>query len=229
MVIKAWQVGGHVRDMLLGIKSKDIDYAVEAPDYESMVAWIEAQGATIFLQQPEYWTVRALIPGKLPSDYVLCRKDGQYSDGRRPDTVMVGTLADDLARRDFTVNAIAYEEETGVIFDPHNGQHDLRHGELRCVGSAIERFEEDALRLLRAIRFAITKGFRLNMNIIQCLHMPYLTKKLQTHVSEERIREELLKCFHHDTFRTLDFLYQYPLIKNACFQGRIWLLPTVRA
>src|ERR1035438_8197642 len=106
MTIKCYQVGGFVRDRLLGVKSKDLDYAVECADYPTMLRWIQSQGK-VYLEQPEFWTVRAHI-GKLPADYVLCRKDGQYGDGRRPDSVSVGTLLDDLARRDFSVNAIAY-------------------------------------------------------------------------------------------------------------------------
>jgi tRNA nucleotidyltransferase/poly(A) polymerase len=228
MSVKVYQVGGHVRDGLLGIRSKDIDYSVEAPDYKTMVEWIKTQG-TIFLEQPEFWTVRAHIKGKQPADYVLCRKDGQYTDGRRPDSVSVGTLADDLARRDFTVNAIAFDEENKQYIDPHNGRADLELMLIRCVGNAEERFDEDALRLLRAIRFAITKGFKIHSSVEEALHHRNLCKKLKECVSEERKREELLRCFRHDTLLTLQHLTNFWRIREACFEGgKLWLMPTMK-
>src|SRR5688572_15396559 len=117
MVVKAYEVGGDVGDRLMGLKNpKDLNYTVEAESYDEMVAWIKTQG-TIFVEQPQYWTVRAHLSGKRPADYVLARKDGQYSDGRRPDSVKPGTLLDDLKRRDFTMNAIAIGE-SGEYIDP---------------------------------------------------------------------------------------------------------------
>jgi len=226
--IRKWQVGGNVRDRLLGVHSKDIDYAVEAPDYESMVAWIRSQG-TIYLEQPQFWTVRAHLPGKLPADFVLCRKDGQYSDGRRPDSVMVGSLADDLARRDFTVNAIAYDEDSGEYVDPHGGRSDLEARLLKCVGKAYDRFSEDALRLLRAVRFAICKGFRFDYDVVKCLKDERLLLKLRDNVSEERKREELHKCFAHSTSATLGFLGEFKGLTDAVFVGqKLWLMPTMK-
>lgn len=228
MSVKAYRVGGHVRDELLGIRSKDVDYAVVAPNYDTMVAWIKTQG-TIFLEQPDFWTVRAHIKGKQPADYVLCRKDGQYTDGRRPDSVSVGTLLDDLARRDFTVNAIAHDEDNDDYIDPHGGRDDLRLMILRCVGKPEERFNEDALRLLRAIRFIVTKGFKLLPSVEEALHSRNLAKKLKECVSEERKREELHKCFKHDTLLTLQHLANFWRIRDACFEGgKMWLMPTMR-
>lgn len=127
MTIRCWQVGGAVRDRLRGQESKDIDYAVQAPSYDAMVQWVLAQGGTIFMDgkgRPvgaDHFTARGKLPGGQAVDFVLCRKDGAYSDGRHPDTVEVGTLYDDLARRDFTVNAIAYDEQTGEYIDPSMG------------------------------------------------------------------------------------------------------------
>jgi tRNA nucleotidyltransferase (CCA-adding enzyme) len=227
MTIKYYQVGGHVRDRLMGLRSKDLDYAVEAPDYATMLAWIESQGK-VYLAQEQFWTVRAHLPNKPPADFVLCRMDGQYSDGRRPDTVNVGTLADDLARRDFTVNAIAYHEETDTYIDPHGGQEDIKLKLLRCVGNPLNRFSEDALRILRAIRFCITKGFTMHDSVREALTMSKLTQKLKDNVSTERKMDELLKCFTHNTPMTLDYLQKYPTITEACFSGPLWLMPTMR-
>jgi tRNA nucleotidyltransferase (CCA-adding enzyme) len=230
MSVKYYRVGGSVRDELLGVVSKDIDYAVEAPDYATMLAWIKSKGGKVFLEQPQYWTVRAHMPGKQPADFVLCRRDGQYSDGRRPDTVNVGTLYDDLARRDFTMNAIAYDEDKGEYIDPHNGIADLKAKFLRCVGSAKERFHEDALRILRAIRFAIVKDVTLCDQIQDAFSDKSLIDKLTTTISEERIREELYKCFAHSTAKTIHYLTQYKMV-DCLFrsESNFWLMPTFRS
>lgn len=226
-MIKLYRVGGFVRDEILGIRSKDLDFAVEAPSYEAMVEWVRNQGE-IYLESPQFWTVRAHIKDKLPADYVLCRKDGQYSDGRRPDSVSVGTLYDDLSRRDFTMNAIAVDEESGEYIDPFNGISDLKLGLIRCVGKAYDRFFEDSLRLLRAIRFKITKGFALDNEIQECLRNEELADRL-ANVSDERKREELHKCLAKDTIATLDILSKYSLISKAVFGSKkLWLMPTMR-
>lgn len=228
-MINYYQVGGAVRDRLMGLRSKDLDYAVEAPSYAAMVRWIREKGGEIFLEQPQYWTVRAKLAGGQPADFVLCRKDGQYTDGRRPDSVEPGTLADDLARRDFTVNAIAYDEETGEYIDPYNGRAYIEAKILVCVGDARVRFFEDALRLLRAIRFAITKDFDLGDDVIGCLQNAGFAERLAETVSTERKREELERCFAFSTPRTLQMLARFPRIAEACFNsGGIWLLPTMR-
>jgi tRNA nucleotidyltransferase (CCA-adding enzyme) len=227
-MIKAYQVGGCVRDSLLGVQSKDIDYAVEAPSYEAMVEWIKERGK-IFLESPQFWTVRAHLVGGQPADYVLCRKDGLYSDGRRPDSVEPGTLLDDLARRDFTVNAMALDEETQTIIDPYDGQKDLKKMFLRCVGQTEDRFREDALRMLRALRFSLTRGFCLSFDIIRALENKELCDLLSTNVSSDRKRDEMYRCFAYDTVATMDTLSAYPLLTQAIFNGAtgtIWLMPT---
>lgn len=122
--IKFYQVGGSVRDSFIGLKSKDIDYAVEAPSFDAMREAIKERGGEIFLETPQFLTIRANVPGMGACDYVLCRKDGEYVDGRRPETVTAGTILDDLARRDFTMNAIAIAED-GTILDPFDGRKDI--------------------------------------------------------------------------------------------------------
>lgn len=230
-MIKAYQVGGCVRDSLLGIKSKDIDYAVEAPSYEAMVSWIKERGK-IFLEAPQFWTVRAHLEGGQPADYVLCRKDGQYSDGRRPDSVEPGTLMDDLRRRDFTVNAMALDEETGTIIDPFGGKIDLEMKILACVGRAKDRFSEDALRMLRAIRFSITKDLKMNMQILDSFYDKELLSLLRDKISSDRKRDELEKCFRFDTKKTIEtlmYLGMETTLLSDIFQsptGKIWLMPT---
>jgi len=226
--IKSYLVGGAVRDQLLGLKVKDWDYAVEAPSYNAMLEWIQQNGK-IFLEQPQYWTIRAKLNNGKIADYVLCRKDGQYSDGRRPDSVLVGTLYEDLARRDFTVNAIAYDEATNTYIDPFEGQAHLSIKYLRCVGDAYDRFHEDALRMLRALRFSITKGFQLNPQIKEALRNEELLTKLKNNVSLERKREELHKCFAFDSVKTIECLSTYIGVTDAIFSNTtLWLMPTTK-
>ena len=225
MNVKLYLVGGYVRDRILGVKSKDMDFSVEAPSYAAMKAEIERRGGQIFLENPEYLTIRARVPEWGAADFVLCRKDGAYIDGRRPEDVEPGMLMDDLARRDFTMNAIAMTED-GEYIDPFHGQIDLADGFIRCVGSTDQRFAEDHLRMLRALRFAITKNMRLSSEIMTCLQDFYMVEKLHD-VAVERVREEMLKCFHCDTLDTLRRLEELPLVRDAIFAHGMWLKPTL--
>ena len=225
MNVKFYRVGGCVRDQMLGVKSKDIDYAVEAPSYKAMLQEIVNRKGEVFLEKPEYLTVRAKVPKLGACDFVLCRKDGAYYDGRRPDTVEPGTLHDDLSRRDFTVNAMAISED-GRLIDPFGGSEDLEYRELVCVGSAMERFGEDQLRMLRAIRFSVTKGMGLSPEIEEALFNPELRDGLVNNVSEERVYEELMKAFRHNTLETLQILNFFKLDK-LLLDGKMWLKPTL--
>jgi tRNA nucleotidyltransferase (CCA-adding enzyme) len=229
MKVKFYLVGGAVRDRFLGFKSKDKDYAVEADSYADMIQEIKNRGGQIFLEKPEYATARATMPTLGCADYVLCRKDGYYSDGRRPDSVAPGTLLDDLSRRDFTVNAMAIDEDNNLI-DPFFGKVDLLELQmLRCVGDAEDRFKEDSLRMLRAIRFAITKRLSFHDDIYSALSNPNMVKLLDN-VSIERIREELYRCFYFDTPLTLRMITQtFPYIgMNILNTDKLWLEPTLK-
>jgi len=226
MKVKFYLVGGAVRDKFLGLDSKDKDYAVEADSYADMIQEIKNRGGEIFLEKPEFATVRAKMPVLGCADFVLCRRDGYYSDGRRPDSVAPGTLIDDLSRRDFTVNAMAIDEDNNLI-DPFNGKDDLLNKKIiACVGGTKARFEEDSLRMLRAIRFLITKDLGLSSEIINCLNDSEMVLLLKR-VSAERIREELYRCFYHDTRRTIAILNCFPLVREFIFSyTNIWLEPT---
>jgi tRNA nucleotidyltransferase (CCA-adding enzyme) len=222
MAVKMYKVGGCVRDAILKLPIHDIDYTVVCSSFDEMKQHILSLGGTIFLEKPEYLTIRAKI-GKEAADFVLARKDGSYYDGRHPDSVMVGSLEDDLRRRDLTMNAIAQDSD-GSLIDPFFGIQDIDNKLIRCVGSTKERFEEDSLRMLRAIRFAITKGFRLDYEIVSYL-MAHPSDILK--VSEERIREELHKCFSHSTLDTLNMLERFYGIRDSIFSKcNIWLKPT---
>lgn len=225
MTVQIYKVGGAVRDQFLGVKSKDIDFAVEAPSFEAMYNFI-AESGKIYLVSPEYFTIRAKIRD-MDADFVLCRKEHGYSDGRRPDKVTPGDIYDDLSRRDFTMNAIAMRMPTDEIFDPHNGVRDIERRIVRCVGNAEARFSEDSLRMIRAVRFAITKSFTLDWDILDALNDQKLVDKLEN-VSKERIREELNRCFKHDTLATLLAFERFPKLRNVIFgsDNTLWLEAT---
>lgn len=227
MTIKLYKVGGCIRDQILGVKSKDIDYSVEAPSYEAMRDYIAANGK-IFLESPQYLTIRAKVNGD-DADFVLCRKDGEYTDGRRPDTVVIGDIYDDLSRRDFTMNAIAFDVETQEYIDPHNGMEHIERRIIKCVGYAKDRFTEDSLRILRAIRFHITKGFEFDPFIRDALKDKDIVNGL-VNVSWERIRDEVNKCFASDTWYTMVLMEEFPLIRDAVFlNNKMWLEATFKS
>jgi tRNA nucleotidyltransferase (CCA-adding enzyme) len=215
--MKIYKVGGSVRDEFLGRKSSDLDYAVECNSYAEMVEYINKYGK-IWQERPEYFTVRAKMPDLGNADFVLCRKDGFYSDGRRPDTVTVGTIYDDLARRDFTMNAIAKDMETLEYIDPFGGQRDIEFRLIRCVGNANNRFEDDALRILRAIRFGIVLKFGIEEKTYDAI---YSNAHLLRNISIERIMEELNKMFEEDTKRTIEILSLITPVRNAIFSNSL--------
>lgn len=227
-MVTLYEVGGAVRDRMIGIQSKDIDYAVEAESFDEMREEILSRDGKIFLETPQYFTIRAHLPKIGAADFVLCRKDGEYSDGRRPDTVEMGTIYDDLARRDFTVNAMAIRESDGELLDPFDGRKDLENCQLACVGKAEERFREDALRMLRALRFALTKNFSLSKSIVECFRSQDMVELL-ANISIDRIREELTKCFDYNTLLTLEILNRFPMLRTTIFSHEnLWLKPTQR-
>ena len=250
--MKFYEVGGHVRDSLLGIKSKDVDYSVdmtginlmftddlkEDPNYvanayyEHMNRELTAMGFEIFLESPACFTTRAKFPKNHKhqgvADFVMCRKEIGYIPGTRQPIVELGNLYDDLERRDFTVNAIAKCIETDEIIDPFNGQLDLINNLLRCPINAQTSFNDDPLRLIRALRFNVTKGFVFDEDIVNTL-VKFESAKLIV-VSTERIREELYKMFHYSTLATLENISwlrgrNFELYK-VLFE-KIWLKPTL--
>lgn len=233
--IKFYQVGGCVRDRRRGIdKPKDIDFAVVAPSYDVMLSAVEARCSKVFRDNDgapigaKFFTVRGIDPEFGAVDFVLARKDGPSLDGRHPEFVEPGTIFDDLARRDFTVNAMAEDAETGALIDPHRGAVDLAAGMLRFVGNPTERLREDALRAFRGVRFQITKGLTLDHVAAAAIRGLYADEF--DAVSTERIREELHKCFAHDTARALrSLMMEFPNLLSLALERGLWLKPTVEA
>jgi len=219
MTIKTYEVGGCVRDDLLGVKSNDVDLLlVGATSFEEGVE--HARGLGLYpiagTFRPEFATFKASVPKEhklrercKAMDFVLARKDGFHGDGRRPDSTEPGTLEDDLRRRDFTVNSLARDLETGEIVDMFGGREDLMTRTLRFVGDPMTRIREDGLRVMRGLRFHITKGFSLHSDTDSALRTAEASAMLNS-VSVERIREELEKMMKVQTIGSLRLLASLP-------------------
>lgn len=232
-------VGGIVRDTLMGLKSKDHDFAVVLPEdtfepFTYMRNCLMARKVEIFVETPEFLTIRGRFSKNDPiypsvaADFVLARKDSPTGDGRRPDYVTPGSLLNDLSRRDFTVNAMAFEPN-GTLIDYYDGQRDLENRTLRFVGDPMTRIKEDALRVMRALRFCVTKGFILDYFTEVALHNTQVPDLLSK-ISEDRRANELSKMFHFDTEASLDALATIPTaLRSAIFHGRVRLDSTLKA
>ena len=182
----AYAVGGCVRDSLLGRTAHDWDLCTSALPQQVMELFGAEQCIPTGLQ---HGTVTIKYGGQL-YETTTFRTEGSYTDGRHPDAVQfVPDVREDLARRDFTINAMAYNEAEGLV-DPFGGQADLQNGLLRAVGEPQQRFTEDALRILRLYRFAARFGFALDVATARA------ARQLAPHldcISAERIQEELAK------------------------------------
>lgn len=232
---KEYLVGGAVRDELLGIKSKDLDYVFVFDNidktqtaeecFNDMYNLIQERGE-IFLSTPSCYTIRYKDKEtKEIKDVVMARKEIGYISGTRTPIIVPGTLYDDLERRDFTLNALAKDDD-GNIIDFFNGMEDLKNRVLRTPLPTEVTFNDDPLRILRSIRFSITKGFTIPSQMALVIERYNYDEKMRV-VSTERIREELYKCFKQDTLETLRILNEFPGLRNYIFSnGGLWLKPT---
>ena len=183
---EAFIVGGCVRDSMLGKIPNDWDITTSAKPDAILEVFKDRQIIETGLQ---HGTVTVMVNG-IGYEVTTYRIDGNYSDNRRPDSVQFTTsLIEDLKRRDFTINAMAYNEEVGLV-DPFGGEDDLGERIIRCVGSAEERFKEDALRIMRAFRFSAQLGFNINDNTLAAA---LKLKENLLNISQERITAELCK------------------------------------
>ena len=188
----AYVVGGCVRDSLLGKTPNDWDICTSAmPDEMARVF----KGQHLVETGLKHGTL-TVVMNHVPYEITTYRLDGDYTDHRHPDKVVfIRDLREDLRRRDFTVNAMAWSPKTGLV-DCFGGQADLENGLIRCVGNANERFEEDALRILRALRFAAIYGFRIEEKTAEAARRMASTL---SEIAAERIQVELTKllCGNH--------------------------------
>lgn len=264
--MKMFEVGGCVRDEILGVPSKDIDFSVvfeeghdldflaandDLTPFEVMVHELEHMGFKVFKEDPEFLTVRAQFPrvgdkrshpvfgegtvrvpadvarSGMTADFVLARKESDYTDGRRPDVVEPGTLEDDLARRDFTMNAIAKAAD-GSYIDPFNGRADIDARIIRAVGDPFERLTDDALRAVRAVRFAVTKGFSIDPQLRWAMESAAVIDAIVNNISDERIQVEMSKMFRFDTVASLRELSKFSVLTDAIFSGSVSLDATMK-
>lgn len=199
---EAYFVGGCIRDMKMNTEMKDVDITTNATpdDIHNMFNSYIDTGI-------DHGTVSVRVDKD--SDFyevTTYRIDGKYDDGRHPNEVIfTPSLTEDLARRDFTMNAIAYDPITNITVDPFNGEQDIKDRIVRCVGDAKSRFMEDPLRVLRAMRFAIKYRFNISSNTKEAMHDREVLNRLAECISKERITDELRKMLTcgqpiHDIF-----------------------------
>ena len=239
-----YEVGGCVRDEIIGVHTNDIDFTFVLDNtnqtvdegWDEMLSHLKNEGFKIFLETKDCFTVRAKFPKGhvnegLVADFVMARKEVGYKDGTRQPILELGTLEDDLTRRDFTLNALAKDLD-GNIIDLFDGQTHLKQKVLITPLDPIKTFMDDPLRMIRALRFSITKGFDIHPTVWNAIFTSGLIDKLSEVVSQERIQGEVMKMMKHDTVKTLRLL---SVIDNKdsrlieiMFGGDIWLLPSTK-
>jgi tRNA nucleotidyltransferase (CCA-adding enzyme) len=189
---EAYLVGGCVRDLLLGKTPKDWDITTNATPEQIQAVFPDS------FYENDFGTVGIKTGSEDPSLAIVevtpYRRESGYSDKRRPDKIeFAASLTEDLARRDFTINAVALEDSKGQIVDPYEGQKDIKDRVVRAVGNPEERFAEDALRLMRAVRLVAELDFAIDTETAAAIQ---LHAKHLAHISRERIRDELIRILN---------------------------------
>lgn len=198
---EAWVVGGCVRDSLMGIIPHDYDITTSALPAETEQVFA---GYRLIETGLKHGTVTVLADGS-PIEITTYRVDGEYRDSRRPERVtFTRNIRDDVSRRDFTMNGIAYNPKQGY-FDEFGGAEDIKAGVIRCIGKPEKRFREDALRILRGLRFSASLGFEIEENTARAMHD---TRELLNKISAKRVFSELCGLLtgrnsHRNIFRVL--------------------------
>lgn len=195
---EAYAVGGSVRDLLLGLDTKGWDFTTNAVPEEILKlfpdGFYDNQFGTVGIKILKIPGIEKINSGNRPDlidiyEITTYRSEEGYKDHRHPDKISWGkTLTEDLSRRDFTINAIAFDGKS--LVDPYNGREDLKNKLIKTVGRASDRFAEDALRMLRAVRFAATFGFAMEKETAEAIQTH---ASLITEISAERIRDEFFK------------------------------------
>ena len=200
---QAYVVGGFVRDSIIGIESNDIDITTDATPKQITQIFPDS-----YLPCDDYGSVTVMFKN-IRFELTTFRREISYSDHRRPDKVeYITNLYDDLTRRDFTINALCIDNE-GHVLDFLNGRDDLDKGIIKCIGDADNKFQDDALRILRAIRFATILDFKLDEDVINSINK---NKHLLRGLSYNRKKEELDKIFScSNAKKGIDLLLRYNL------------------
>lgn len=210
-------VGGSVRDKILQRDVHDYDYVVLTKlSFQELCLHLESEGYKIFKSKPEFLTIRCKTPKGQVIDIVYPRVDKKYSDGRRPDNVeTTEDLKQDASRRDFTINAM-YVNNKNQLYDPFNGMQDIRNKMIRCVGDPEKRFQEDYLRMIRAIRFSVVLDFEIEKDTERAI-MDNVDNIIK--IARERIIEELNKALSINSTKTYELLYKYNILSILTMMG----------
>ena len=200
---EGYMVGGCVRDLLLKKKPNDYDITTDAkPDV------VASLFDKVILTGVKHGTVTVILNNN-QYEVTTYRQDGDYKDNRRPQNVnFVNDIKEDLSRRDFTINAMAYNEEKGLV-DYFNGINDLDSKIIRTVGDPIKRFNEDSLRMLRAVRFSVQLNFKIDESVMEAIIV--LSKNIKS-ISKERVRDEFNKIIIKNP-KGLDILHKCNLLR----------------
>ena len=196
---EAYVVGGAVRDVMLNKEPHDWDITTNARPEEVKCLFEKTIDTGL-----KHGTVTVML-NNTPYEITTYRVDGVYSDGRHPDKVVFSSqLRDDLSRRDFTINALAMDINENVV-DLFDGKSDLKNGLIKTVGNADERFQEDALRMLRAIRFSAKLGFKIEENTYEAIKR---NASLMVNISQERITTEIVNIFNSPNPDYINHIYE---------------------
>jgi len=203
---EAYFAGGAVRDALMDKEPKDYDIATNATPEQVLELYPNAN--TI----GKHFGVILIKVDRKAYEIATFRTDGSYNDGRRPDQVTFATAEEDATRRDFTINGLFYDPITDKLIDFVGGHSDIKSKQLKAIGNPAERFQEDALRLLRAVRFSVKTGFQIEPTTLQALHD---NADLLSQISVERIAEEFSKIITSPERRKgLELLVDTGLMKH---------------
>lgn len=201
----AFVVGGAVRDYIMGVEPHDYDITTSALPDE-----IKEIFPNHFALGEKFGTVSVVFEDTEPIEVTTFRKESDYEDGRHPNTVeFVTSVFDDLCRRDFTMNAIAFSPKTGFV-DPFNGIDDIKNKVIRCVNNPISRFNEDGLGIIRAVRFAAKLGFEIESETLNGMKE---TINMIDCVAEERIGPEFIKILISDFVEDVMIKYSFVICK----------------
>lgn len=233
-----WPVGGIVRDGLRGLKSHDLDCVLTGPaSWVDAQAWVAENVGEVVKVKDQTFTCVTLLNdeqkafwGENKMDVVWARREfGRKPGTREPLVVEPGTLADDLTRRDFTVNAMALDAGGGII-DLHGGLRDLERNILRFVGDPNVRIDEDPLRILRALRFEVTKGLTMDADTWAAVNSKTSGALLADNeiVSIERVDIEISKMLAHDPVASMKLLVDADNLHDAIFRNGFGLCGTLK-
>ena len=206
---KAFVVGGCVRDSIMGLKPHDWDITTSAEPTE-VTEIFEKEKFKVLPTGIKHGTVTVMVNNE-GFEITTFRIDGEYKDGRRPsDVSFTKSIEEDLARRDFTINAIAFNPTDGLI-DPFGGINDINDGVIRAVGDAEKRFKEDGLRILRAVRFSAKFNFKIDIDTVNSM---LVCSHNLNNVSIERKRDELIKILLTDNPSSINTFIGFSIINT---------------